>query len=145
MISAQNPRRAGRPSNAGARVGARSGDATESRGASCGHGWSKPTMVNKERRRQKLEADFTLKSTAARGTQLTHSHRIHTGHKPDSGPVVAAEIRGMPRKLSGLRRGRAKGRCYHSIQDSPLCLPAHEHNVRACLLQAALWLCLSES
>lgn len=35
-------------------------------------------MVNKERRRQKLEADFTVKSTAARGTQLTHSHRVHT-------------------------------------------------------------------
>lgn len=45
---------------------------------SCGHVWGKPTMVYKERRRQKLEAEFALKSTAARGTQLTHSHRIHT-------------------------------------------------------------------
>lgn len=35
-------------------------------------------MVNIERKRHKLEADFTLKSTAANGTQLIHSHQRHT-------------------------------------------------------------------
>lgn len=53
----------------------------------------------------------------------THTHRL------DSGLVVAGEIRGMPRKRNGLQRGRARGRCYHSMQDSPLCLPAYEYNV----------------
>lgn len=82
---------------------------------------------------------------------MGHNRPIHTEPTPasthtrklDSGPVVAAAIRGTPRRLHGLRRGGAKGRCYHSIQDSPLCLPAHENNVRVCVLQAALWLGLN--